>query len=182
MFKINRFINTEVYFSNILFFLDFNATYYCNPLFFLSVIFSAMNIENDDKDYRDDTIPEEKRAYPITKTKANSPYWSLKNRASVERVKHDGRNNGESSPAQPKCNSSLAIMKPAKNIDSWLNSKVWATDVKPTRKANRYDYQRSSFADDELKSRALLRTNVESMSSLERKQDSDIKSGGHTTK
>lgn len=76
-----------------------------------------MHIVYEDKDYKDETIPEEKFAYPVVKTKANSPYCSLKNKASVERIKHDERANDDRSVIQT-ANSSVTFTRPAKNVDS----------------------------------------------------------------
>ena len=120
-----------------------------------------MNVENEDKDYRDDTIPEEKLTYPVVRTKANSPYCSLKNRASVERVKYEDRSNIEKSPTHSKPISSLAFIKPAKNVDSCLNNKLCSTDVKPTRIENKYDYQSSRLNDDRVSSSGYLTSNNE---------------------
>lgn len=129
-----------------------------------------MSLANDDKEYRDESIPEEKFAYPVVKTKANSPYCSLKNRASVERIKHDEQNNEDRSLIQTKTNSSVAFIKPAKNIDSWINYKICATDVKPNKKASRYDYPQTSFIDWQNKLRACLSNNVQQNNSAVEKR------------
>lgn len=54
-------------------------------------------------------------------TKANSPYRSIKNRVSIERNYNSGKKY-EGSALHTRSNSSIAIMRPAKNIDSGMTS------------------------------------------------------------
>lgn len=69
--------------------------------------------------------------------KANSPYASIKNRVSIER--NYGDKVAKASKLHSRSNSSLAFIRPAKNIDSEINH-FSTTGEKPSKKAMRRSF------------------------------------------
>lgn len=79
------------------------------------------------------------------RTKANSPYSSIKNRISMTRTKENGRNDASTSAIHARSNSSIALMRPAKNIDSGLANKCFTIEKAKYKKTAREDVLRNSL-------------------------------------
>ena len=71
------------------------------------------------------------------KTKANSPYTSIKNRVSIERNYGHKSKAPTSNALHGRSNSSLAIMKPARNIDSGFNHNNFTAEKKNNKRGLR---------------------------------------------
>lgn len=78
------------------------------------------------------------------KTKANSPYSSLKNRISMERKSDDNRQEIFTNALHARSNSSVALIKPAKNIDSGFKNYNYTTQKAHNKKAVRNDLIKTS--------------------------------------